>query len=517
MDYINHTSAVDKITLLAKLISNAGFRFNEVKNIKIAIDLARAVDELKLNHISYNMISTESACFLPEHLKQRIAFLRIIIEHWDGILPGLSAKDVSILNLQVSSPKECSSIIGIFETQDIFAEIEAISDIVCKNQYRKICIFCHDSILLKLLRIRFMPEFYKDNYTQTVEIIDMETGFYGRDNMTITKQLNIPASDILIMAGMNELFSNYSIQSFYWLNGAVRKQLGMPPLTASEIIFQSLIRSAPEIFITFSTKIDGTNVRKNNLINSIVSKPFVKSFYVPGVRGEKSETIVFNVPQRLSAHAIETLAESKYDFYIKYVLGLKPASYNDKQNKLRRLYEDFISCLRVYNQNLLDDTLKAIKNLNFYRYQHCLNILSWVFERYKNNNCCFNSETRYEYTFETESSQSITVYTDIDAFINGKLCFFRLFKPKITANDIINGSACAPMVTALIVQKKLGCINEIEILDMHGIGQNPVDVLSIEISVKTLEIFEERLRKILSDNIIDTTEKSDRYKHFKRI
>ncbi len=52
---------------------------------------------------------------------------------------------------------------------------------------------------------------------------------------------------------------------------------------------------------------------------------------------------------------------------------------------------------------------------------------------------------------------------------------------------------------------------------MHGTGKNPIDVLSIEISDKTIELFEERLRKIMSKCIIDSIKITEKYKHFKRI
>jgi hypothetical protein len=51
---------------------------------------------------------------------------------------------------------------------------------------------------------------------------------------------------------------------------------------------------------------------------------------------------------------------------------------------------------------------------------------------------------------------------------------------------------------------------------MHGLEGNPIDINSIGIDDSTIDFFEERLKNMLKNCVIDTCGKSNRFKHFKR-
>lgn len=516
---------VDKITLLSKLIDNAGFNFDRVQNIKKAIDLAKVIDELILKRISSEMLDIDANYFLAEHWRQRICFLKIVLKHWEKILQEASMKDIPIFQLiefqedasQKTKPKK------VFEAKNIFEEIEIVNTFVKENKKEKIYIFCPNNTLLKLIRIRLMPDLYLNKTFQIpkdlMEIIDMETEDYIHHNITLTKQIPRQSTDLLIISGMNEN-NNLGEQNAYWMHSSIRKQLGLN-VVPEKVIFQHLLSCASEVFITFSSKINGLNTKKSNLITEFI--PTTTQYIqtpMPKQKNKKHPDITLNFEvERVSAKSIELFVENNYDFYVKSAMELHPFSYNNEKRELRFSYKNLVSNFLNARRDELEKTLENIAEVDFYKFQHCKNILSYLENNYGFLKSQNNPNLTYEYDFQINSEKKIKIYTNIDAMLGQKLYFFRMFMPRLKAGDIINGNAIEPLVSSLIVQKNLGLtsVRWLEILDMHGVGRDPIDVLSIEISDKTIELFEERLRKMMSKHIIDGIGTTEKYKHFKRV
>lgn len=511
------------------MLENAGFNFNKIKNITSAIELGKTIDELTIRKITPNMLDIGSIYFLPEHWKQRTMFLKIVINHWENILQDASLEDTLILpplKFRENSSKNLE-LKKIFAAQDIFEEADIINDIVEQNKSRKICIFCPNVTLLNLIRINLIPNLYTEEVTEKfkriMKIIEMETGEYKHENITVTKQIPQENPEILILAGMNENCNKLSPQSNYWLHNSLRKQLGIN-IVSDEIIFQNLINSSSEIFITFSKKLNGLNVRKSSLITKFIKDndiEYMKS--APKIEKKTKLTSLtsaknFDIDDKISAKSIEMLAKNGLDFYIKNTINLTPFSYDEDKRELRNLCKKLLMEFFSHNKNHLENTMENIADIDFYKFQHCKNIIFWLENNYaflRNNK---NFGLSYECNFKLDNQKDVRIYTDVDLLYGRSLYFFRLFKPKLGTSDIIIGNSFEPMVTALITQKNLGpgSIKELNIFNMHGVGQPPVDVTTIEISDKTIESFEERLRKLLSNNIIDDVDKSEKYKHFKR-
>jgi hypothetical protein len=112
----------------------------------------------------------------------------------------------------------------------------------------------------------------------------------------------------------------------------------------------------------------------------------------------------------------------------------------------------------------------------------------------------------------------VRLCSEIDMIEGTKMLFFRMFQTKIRVNDIISGKSCAPMVSCLIARKSVGVnINELQIWDMHGLGEEPVDISHIEVSDETVDFFEGKLKEMLSSCVVNIRGESERYSHFKRI
>jgi hypothetical protein len=495
-----------KISLLADFIKKAELIPNSRKLEEKATDLAIAIDELQLHNISVGQLSDaiDKANYLAVHWEKRAEFLKILYSNWKNILLGMKLLDCNLfedINANFEETLRISpSNPTIFQTNDFFEEIDCIADIKEKNRKKTICVVTPDKVFPTLLKARF---------GNTILVVHPRN---FRESNT----------DVVILSNMIESIWNYGCQGSYWLHDSIRKSLGLRTSRDEQefarCVFQYSIYKK-ETFITFPSKIGGANAQSSKILHEYMithkCDPIQWTSRTPLNKSLRDfKEIQFQVPHKISTKDVELLMNDPCDFYISKCLNLHPVAYNEESRALRGLYKILLHGFLSNEQNISETALIDISNIDFYKYHHCKNIYSWL-----QKNCSFLQEQQhlkgmvYEYEF-----QGTKLYSEIDLIMGSKMLFFRIFQTKIRANDIVNGKSCAPMISCLIA-KKSACINinELQIWDMHGLGEEPIDITHIEIGDEILDFFEKKLKETLSDCVVNTRSISERYGHFKRV
>jgi hypothetical protein len=496
-----------KISILKELINSTGLIFNDNKLEEVAIDLAQAIDELRLCNVNVTRFddALDNTDFLAEHWERRAKFLRMVYVNWPQILFEAGLQDCEIfedINVETNeffgnSPQKPT----IFQTYDIFEEADCIFEILRQNREKTVCIVTPNKTFHKILMERSGE----------------------KTHIVHPRHSRLYEADVVVISNMVEQIWNYGCQGSYWLHDSIRKKLSLRTNAIekhlNEHIFQYLIHNNKEVFITLPLRIKGSDIQMSkDLYRSILKHKWnilkYTSRNAKHTKPYELKKIHFRIPEQISAKDVELLATDPYDFYILKCLNLHPVSYSDEPRALRRLYKTFLHGFLEGKKEIAEAALSDIAHIDFYRYQHCRNMYSWL-----QKNCLFLQEQQnirnvnYEYELG-----GVRLYADIDMIIEGKVLFFRMFSPKISAHNIMNGKNCAPMVSCLIADRASGiCINGFQIWDMHGLGEEPIDISNITIGRETLDSFEEMVKGILSNCVVDTCQKSDRYRHFKRI
>jgi hypothetical protein len=87
-------SKIERISILTRLVMRYSEKTDFIKSVRLAVDLADALDELGLSGIGTRILNPDFSQSFPEHWKRRSKFLAIVMEHWPAILQNLGKVDV---------------------------------------------------------------------------------------------------------------------------------------------------------------------------------------------------------------------------------------------------------------------------------------------------------------------------------------------------------------------------------------------------------------------------------------
>ncbi len=550
-------SVLGKIAILQKFIQNAGFNIDGSKSVEYAIDLAFSLDELNRFNILPHMLDLESSYFLPEHWKKRLKFLKIVMEHWENVLKESNYEDIDLLSGRHGTfeAKDFSgkNLPTILQASDIWEEVECVFEIVVQHLSDGVVILAPN-----LMFVNFLAEKFRTNnisfssYTDNIGNLDIKevqklfdlsdreaehtlflinsTLLYDPNpvaDIVISHPLNADvgcSNDVFILCNMDGNNWEWKCPGAYWIHDFFRKSLHLrrsaDEKQLAETIFYNVLNTK-KAYVTFSGDVpNNTLVRflfEQKGHSSLKVKSYTKRLEADNHDFPRTD-FSFALPLQISARDIELLASDNSDFFIHTILGLSVVSYDLDEKRLQKLYKSLLDAFLNSDNFRIEHILSEISDINIFKYHHCLNIISalrekfdWIPKQHLKNIQC-------ECNVNVVNNQMVKIYSNVDLIVDQKAIFFRMFQPKLSASDIITGHSCSPMVSCYIAEKALGIsFKEIEILNMDGVGQYPIEVTSIKIDQQTMLVFEERLLNILQNCIIGSGVLSDKYKHFKRV
>lgn len=287
----DNVTYIEKIAILTRLV----LEFSEmhvVNAIRVAKDLSRTLDELRLYNVNLNSIESEFINLFSFHLRDRFRFLQIITNSWPNILKDLNIDDTivdynSVDNIQcngyaidVSNIKSellygefnnsteeikfiahtCKRYINIDKTisiispsseftellynqlkfQNIVADIlfdnfdrDAIEDFFNDKQIQNAA-FAHFISTVNSIFCKHVGKQYQyDNKHIIAILLDYFRQDYNKaNNITITtpSRMHHCQDEIIIMCMLNDHHWGCNVNGEYWLNDSLRKKLHLPTL-----------------------------------------------------------------------------------------------------------------------------------------------------------------------------------------------------------------------------------------------------------------------------------------------
>ena len=528
----------------------------------------------------------------PEHWKKRTIFLKIITKYWPEILNEQNKIDVDqnfkkykydCSTFGLSSGLDLHSIknrIKICETDHIYQEIDFATQIMQSNGSKKISLISPDKNFSELLtnRLKFenisynlhidgcqnsdeLSEEFKNEVLTKFKNLDQsvlkkllkelacfeKTDINSNSNVSIIGIKDIKYiidSEIIICTSLNEDSWKTRENGAYWLHSSIRKKLNLP-INNKKFIeddFFSMFNNMSEIYLTRSKKISGQSTTKSSLlakfeirckkehinIESIVSKKMDIAKIVP----PSSPNVLpefFVLPSEINANRLEQLMKDPYSFYAKDVLGL---TSNDIDQAKKDFSIAFKSLMRSYfeDKSKTKPWLDFIKDLDFFGYQKCNNIINWLDENPRQVDTSYNNilgKISWDNFF-----LDLYAYCDRIEICNG---FSSIIRYQTSFNqftkEIIYGADSSLMTTCLIASKGgfkeiKSPVKDIQIWSIAGTGDDPISIKTLEISQDLIDQFEKRLYETISgyrensktmiDLTCDKKLKNNRYKHFER-
>ncbi|MDR1488550.1 MAG: hypothetical protein LBI26_02320 [Holosporales bacterium] len=548
----NKITFTDKLAILSKMVRQYEKHTNIISSIQTAKELTKIIDELRF-------FSMSEYSFMNEHYSQnsqkKLEFLNIILENWPKILKELDLDDCE--NNYFYSPCHQDNNGGVvvpnsltvFETENIFEEAECISSIVKQNKQLRICIIALDESFVRILINNLFKKYSynidlneikkKFDCTSDTEAISIESmiqtsNFYS-DNILIIPLQDIKKThtDLTIISSTTDKQWRSNIKWSYWIDDNIRKKIGLPTSGDINNFLKTNFYHAialDKVYATFSQKINNSFAKKASVLYEFQPSQYVRYKVIPKIFSESSISSSKLMNQKiintLSGKDIELLTRDPFSFYIKNELNIKPETYSIENSNLRKLYKKLVKNILKNELFDIEKTLYEISKFDFYKYQNCKNITRWFKENLDILNNIYTN-IYGECDFKISENYNIKLYGYADGIIENKLIICRIFAPKVSINDIIlENSENAPLISCVIAQncgfldRKID-ITKIEIWNMNGIGTDPVDILTIEISNTLIENFEKRLQKLVSDYMNNQSESSllvnDIYRHYKRI
>jgi hypothetical protein len=576
---------MEKITWLEKLsvISKLAERYvpfdnNVLSAIDLACSLIETMDELKFFNVSIDDLCHE---YTSEHLEKRALFFNIVTQHWPKILEELNLSDCEnnyvfreIENMEAAYAKAPT----IFSTGNILEEAECVFDIVRDNvNGDEICIVADDKRFALMLAEKFkiagicyksylendeirmeeiIEKFECESVSQArkiIQIINTRQSCSKRDGkISITNNRNINPNNnkgIVILSCVTSRQYGTHMASFYWLQDQVRTKLGLPTSKQYRKIvennFCKLLNSA-KVFITFSKKLDGSLSNTHNVLRKFLFKQqdcAINTYKkkCKNTKIEKQPIVAKKSPKEMSTYEMGLLLNDQYSFYIVNSLRVYPETYSlkDKKNEiLNALCKKFTKEIMRNNNEEAEKILQSIADCDFYKYQQCRNIAKWLFLKINKDNvftealidvcgeACWRLSNSLGNGLDNSlgNDQEILLKGRIDALFSNTLIVSRVFRRKISATNVIDGTYSMPLALCLLA--KLAAfdnrqinVSEIQIWDMDGMWPEPVKVNSIQISPETVDYFENKLKSSLSNYVTNPPNletNNSEFFHYKR-
>lgn len=369
-----------------------------------------------------------------------------------------------------------------------------------------------------------------------------------KKNISIIKVGDIKYScdDIIIATSLNMDSWKFKDKGGYWLHPSIRKKIGLPDpnsfKTLLEDDFYSLFNNISEVFLTRSSKINGSNCYKSSILSKfeltckkqnlpLIYCSFARNF---STKNDYIQPKLVNsycyFPHELSSKSIELLMQNPDAFYAKEILGLTPI---DTDTKLRDLSIFFKNLMHSYfkKDQKAEAWLDLIKSIDFFNYQKCKNIINWLERRDKGYFNSFNNVKGAMNLNINNSQLTIFSFADrIEKNHDGASLITYKLSSSTSTKEILYGAKSSILTTCLIAKKGgfenlKSQINEIQIWSISAYEENPIDIKTLEINNDLIDNFEYRLRDVLNkysqgvdafDSQHELKQKFNRYKHFER-
>ncbi|MDR2667359.1 MAG: hypothetical protein LBB34_04615 [Holosporales bacterium] len=577
--YLNSISEIERLSILNELVIKYYGTCHITQSIRIARDLARIIDEFTIYAVTSDKLTEEFFAFFSEHWQQRTKFLKIVTKYWPMVLQELGKTDIQISKCNNGNFNSCISfstltcgdienVVGIFEGENVYDEIEFIVRKIKERSGKKVFVVSPDRVFTKLISERlkiadigfvsetndefeefpqeFLEEIWRnfhdvseeDKLTLAVELIDLAK-IEKVDKVVSISELGreLQNADVVFCANLNEDSWKCKDYCSFLLHHSIRRKLKLPEEDGYvENHLCTYIKDANEVYLTRGKKTNGISMceasvlakfkaicQKSKFKTSCTVK-LEKQFYVSPIPRRDVKIDVF--PSILTSWDIELLMKDPEGFYAKEILHLQINDINKLEKNFSMTFKKIIYEYFTGGTSL-QSLLSSIKELDFFRYQKCLNVVNWLRKRQE----ALNSKNDI---YGGISIQGIGValrgHCDRIVF-NGdfaSIVNYRTTVPQST-KEIVYGSESSVMATCLIAHKGgfqdvREPIEEIQIWSIASSGNDPIDIKSISISKDIIESFEERLVKALSSyqqNKVRFEDsrvvKDGRYKHFERI
>ena len=490
--------------------------------------------------------------------------------------------------------KAIKNKMNVFEADDIFEESEFIFDIVKENNGKKISIVSPDSDFSELLYNRFclddvdifhkfekfdrikiksffldgdiekcsLPEF-TDFYNEIQnefsifekkfnidikKIVILLLDFFKHEksfssNISIIKISDIKycLDDIIILSSLNESAWKSNVCGEYWLHESLRKKIGLRSLEDEKKVivddFYASFNNISEIYFTRSKKINGIFEQKSSIFTKFEIIGQKNNLQVNIKNSNKNYCEIAKqkndhlhvLPNQLSAQSLELLLRDSEGFYAKEVLNLAIRNDHMEQHNFQWLFKKMMYSY-FKNDAKTDCCLNMIKDIDFFGYQKCRNILHWLTDNNMNNSKSLNNvsgEMIFTFGDSFGDSRQLNIFSYADRIDGSSLIAYKNIASN-SVRDIIYGSKISLLTTCLIAKNGGFCeqkidINEVQIWSIASSGYEPMDIRKIAISPDVLDTFELRLKDILNDYCLQNetinnvqNQAYNKYKHFKR-
>ncbi len=252
---------------------------------------------------------------------------------------------------------------------------------------------------------------------------------------------------------------------------------------------------------------------------------FFKPKHLPAIQKNTISKDNFKLPPEISVKSLGLLIKDPIAFYAKKILNLEPEVIDEKKRNLSIALKSLLHS-SFSNISQIQNKLNYIKELDFFAYRKCLNILKFIKNRNsgKSLNNISGEINVPNFNFRLHGYCD-RIETDSE---NSTLIIYKTSTPKST-KELLYGDEIEALTTCLIVQKDgfKGInkpINSVQIWNIMP-GKEVVSIKNLEISSKTIDNFEQRLNSKLLEildkkEIIPNNQKRqnyNKYKHFERI
>ncbi|MDR1233633.1 MAG: hypothetical protein LBJ92_00555 [Holosporales bacterium] len=375
-------------------------------------------------------------------------------------------------------------------------------------------------------------------------------GELGKESITlVTDILHLKhlKFDAVICMSMNEDSWQAFDYNEYWLHQYIRQKIGLPSKKIikkqMENAFYTIINRIEDVFVVRSKRVNGVNLRKSSILakfEMICKKSNIELTYITSPINKISNHLNtshkitiqrqnFIIPDRMSVHGLELLMKNPYGFFVRHSLGITSTTATDDQENIPILFRRLMNSYFT-NKDDVTTTLDIIKNLDFFYYQKCMNIIEWLDDQE-----CSNPNIIQAYNIRGSiilKDFGIELYGHLDrADIfehHASLVFFQAYSPSST-KELLYGDRSSMMSLCLIGMKN-GFqeidvpIKEIKILGIANREPDPLSIKTIEISEEIIDGFEERVYEFFrqyteaDDILCDIDEKgNNKYWHITRM
>jgi hypothetical protein len=577
--YSNSISEIERLSILNKLIEECCWTSSITQSIRLAKDLARTIDEFNLHKIASDKLTEELSSFFSEHWQQRTKFLRIVTKYWPMMLKERGKTDIktykyedkipnSYINLKTITHDVMSGV-DVFEAESIYDEIEFIVRKIEEKRDKKIAVISPDNNFTKLIseKLKFIgieftsetndeiekipPEFLEEIERNFPDVSEDDKVILAGELLSFVKIKkeedkgvfilglnNTPLNtDVIFCVNLNEDSWQYGDYGKFLLHSSIRRKLKLRDISEYvENCFCTYIKSANEIYLTRAKKTNGTDkcrapvfakfkamCQKNNLKINYTEKLEKRFFISPTIQ----QSIKFDVfPNILTSQDIELLMKNPEGFYAKKILDLQTNDINKCEQNFFVVFKKIMrECFT--NGTSLQLLLSSVKELDFFRYQKCINVVNWLQKRsevHESKNDIYGKIRVQNFDIELRGHcDRVEFNGDFASIIS-----YRTTTPQ-SVKEIIYGSESSVMTTCLIADKGgfeeiKKPIEEIQIWSIASSGKEPIDIKNISISKDIIKSFEERFVETLKNyeqGRVDFENaaklKYNKYKHFERI